>query len=41
MKSFYTFRQSAHSPLFKELERMREIMQTDVLTGSNGLADPE
>ena len=39
MKGFYTFEQSAHSPLFEEPERMREIMREDVLTGSKGLAD--
>jgi pimeloyl-ACP methyl ester carboxylesterase len=41
LKGFYTFTKSAHSPLFEEPKRMREIMQTDVLAGANGLADPE
>ena len=41
LKGFYTFRQSAHSPLFEEPEKMREIVRVDVLTGSKGLADPE
>ncbi|NLE81891.1 MAG: alpha/beta hydrolase [Rhodococcus sp.] len=41
LKGFYTFSQSAHSPLFEEPTRMREIIQADVLTGSNRLADPE
>jgi pimeloyl-ACP methyl ester carboxylesterase len=41
VKGFYTFTKSAHSPLFEEPKRMREIMQTDVLEGSKGLADPE
>jgi pimeloyl-ACP methyl ester carboxylesterase len=41
VKGFYTFRKSAHSPLFEEPEKMCEIMRTDVLRGSNGLADPE
>ena len=41
LKGFYTFTKSAHSPLFEEPKRMREIMQTDVLTGANGLADPK
>jgi pimeloyl-ACP methyl ester carboxylesterase len=41
MKGFYTFRQSAHSPLFEEPEKMRQIMLADVLTGKNGLSDPE
>lgn len=39
LKGFYTFEHSAHCPLFEEPERMREIMQADVLTGSKGLAD--
>ena len=41
MKGFYTFRHSAHSPLFEEPQRMREIMRTDVLRGSAESADPE
>ena len=41
LKGFYTFKQSAHSPLFEEPEKMREIVRADVLTGSRGLADPE
>ena len=41
VKGFYTFTKSAHSPLFEEPKRMREIMQTDVLAGTKGLADPE
>jgi pimeloyl-ACP methyl ester carboxylesterase len=40
VKGFYTFEQSAHSPLFEEPDRMREIVQQDVLNGSNGLSDP-
>jgi hypothetical protein len=39
VKGFYTFQQSAHSPLFEEPDKMRQIMRTDVLTGSNTLAD--
>jgi len=39
MKGFYTFTESAHSPLFEEPKIMREIMQADVLAGANGLAD--
>lgn len=39
VKGFYTFERSAHSPMFEEPERLREIMQGDVLTGSTGLAD--
>jgi pimeloyl-ACP methyl ester carboxylesterase len=41
LKAFYTFDKSAHSPLFEEPKRMREIMQADVLAGEKGLADPE
>ena len=41
LKGFYTFTQSAHSPLFEEPKRMRELMQSDVLAGATGLADPE
>jgi pimeloyl-ACP methyl ester carboxylesterase len=40
VKGFYTFTESAHSPLFEEPTRMLEIMQADVLKGGNGLADP-
>jgi pimeloyl-ACP methyl ester carboxylesterase len=39
LKGFYTFERSAHSPLFEEPEKMREIMQGDVLTRTKGLAD--
>lgn len=39
MKGFYTFEKSAHSPMFEEPERMQKILQTDVLKGSNSLAD--
>jgi pimeloyl-ACP methyl ester carboxylesterase len=41
LKGFYTFSSSAHSPLFEEPTRMREIMQADVLAGAKGLADTE
>jgi pimeloyl-ACP methyl ester carboxylesterase len=41
VKGFYTFKQSAHSPLFEESEKMLEVVRADVLTGSKGLADPE
>jgi pimeloyl-ACP methyl ester carboxylesterase len=41
VKGFYTFKQSAHSPLFEEPEKTCKIMREDVLTGSKGLADPE
>ena len=38
-KGFYTFEQSAHSPLFEEPEKMGHILQEDVLAGVNNLAD--
>ena len=41
VKGFYTFKHSAHSPLFEEPGKMREIVRADVLTGSKALADPE
>ena len=41
VKGFYTFGRSAHSPFFEEPEKMREIVRTDVLTGSTALADRE
>jgi len=41
MKGFYTFKQSAHTPFFEEPEKVREILRADVLTGTNGLADPQ
>jgi pimeloyl-ACP methyl ester carboxylesterase len=40
LKGFYTFERSAHSPLFEEPERTREILREDVLAGAIGLADP-
>ena len=39
MKGFYTFEQSAHSPLFEEPEKMLRIFLEDVLAGTNNLAD--
>lgn len=39
IKGFYTFEQSAHSPLFEEPEKMQRILQEDVLVGGNNLAD--
>jgi len=39
MKGFYTFAESAHSPLFEEPKRMAEILQGDVLVGATRLAD--
>jgi hypothetical protein len=39
IKGFYTFEQSAHSPMFEEPEKMQKILLEDVLTGTNDLAD--
>lgn len=41
LKGFYTFENSAHSPLFEEPERMHHIFQKDVLTGAKSLKDKE
>ena len=41
LKGFYSFGQSAHSPLFEEPQRARRILQEDVLAGRNRLADAE
>ena len=40
-KGFYTFEQSADSPIFEEPARMREILREDALTGARNLADPK
>lgn len=39
VKGFYTFSNSAHSPLFEEPEKMQQIIITDVLQGKTSLAD--
>lgn len=39
LKGFYTFAQSAHSPMFEEPDKVLKILQEDVLTGANTLAD--
>ncbi len=39
LKGFYTFEQSAHSPMFEEPSRMKKILLEDVLIGANSLAD--
>ncbi len=39
IKGFYTFEQSAHSPIFEEPEKMLKILREDVLVGVNNLAD--
>jgi pimeloyl-ACP methyl ester carboxylesterase len=40
VKGFYTFEHSAHSPIFEEPEKARDIFRIDVVTGSAGLGDP-
>jgi pimeloyl-ACP methyl ester carboxylesterase len=39
VKGFYTFENSAHSPIFEEPEKFRKILGEDVLAGTNSLAD--
>jgi pimeloyl-ACP methyl ester carboxylesterase len=39
IKGFYTFYQSAHSPLFEEPEKMQHILREDVLAGVNNFSD--
>jgi pimeloyl-ACP methyl ester carboxylesterase len=39
LTGFYTFEQSAHSPVFEEPERMQQILREDVLAGTNRPAD--
>lgn len=39
LKGFYTYENSAHSPIFEEAEKTRAILNKDVFTGSNGLRD--
>ena len=39
VKGFYTFSQSAHSPMFEEPERFKEILLNDILTGNSSLTD--
>lgn len=41
VKGFYTFDQSAHSPIFEEPEKFHLILEKDVLKGSTDLADTE
>ena len=38
-KGFYTFNKSAHSPLFEEPELVRQIIEKDILSNKNSLAD--
>jgi pimeloyl-ACP methyl ester carboxylesterase len=39
VKGFYSFHGSAHSPIFEEPARMREIIRHDVLRGTTTMAD--
>jgi pimeloyl-ACP methyl ester carboxylesterase len=39
VKGFYTFEQSAHSPMFEEPDKVQKIIREDVLVGTNNLAD--
>jgi pimeloyl-ACP methyl ester carboxylesterase len=39
VKAFYTFNESAHSPIFEEPQRFIEILLKDVLNGTTSLAD--
>jgi pimeloyl-ACP methyl ester carboxylesterase len=39
VKGFYTFEQSAHSPIFEEPARSLKILREDVLAKANSLAD--
>jgi len=39
VKGFYTFENSAHSPLFEEPLKVRAVIEKDVLNGTNNLAD--
>lgn len=41
LKGFYTFSNSAHSPLFEEPELSRRIIENDVLKTTNSLADKD
>jgi pimeloyl-ACP methyl ester carboxylesterase len=39
IKGFYTFEDSAHSPMFEEPEKFLRILTGDVLAGTVDLAD--
>ena len=41
LKGFYTFNNSAHSPLFEEPDLVRQIIETDILNNKNSLADKD
>lgn len=40
-KGFYTFSKSAHSPLFEESDKFKEILENDILKGCTNLSDKE
>lgn len=39
IKGFYTFKKSAHSPIFEEPKKVKKIMLKDVLNGTTSLSD--
>jgi pimeloyl-ACP methyl ester carboxylesterase len=39
VKGFYTFEESAHSPVFEEPDKASQILAQDVLAGATTLAD--
>jgi hypothetical protein len=39
LKGFYTFENSAHSPVLEEAKKARSILQEDVLARSTALSD--
>ena len=39
VKGFYTFEDSAHSPIFEEPDHVRRILREDVLNAASALAD--
>jgi len=39
VKGFDTFKKSAYSPIFEEPEKVKQIIELDILKGSNNLAD--
>ncbi|MHB8062135.1 MAG: hypothetical protein ACYDG2_05780 [Ruminiclostridium sp.] len=39
IKGFYLFKNSAHSPIFEEPNKVMQIVNSDILKGTNDLAD--
>ena len=39
LKGFYSFANSAHSPIFEEPERVQRIVREDILPGAAALSD--